>query len=130
MSNKLDRLLQQFEHAVDSFSRVLDQEKNEYIRDSAIQRFEFTFELAWKTMKAFLEEQGITVYSPRDSIKGTFQIGLIEENPDWLETIELRNLTSHTYNEATAEEIYEHLPKVLGLFKGLLDKLKGKAILF
>lgn len=126
MNSKLNYLLQQFERAVDRLSRALEQDKNEYIRDSAIQRFEFTFELAWKTMKTFLNEQGITVYSPRDSIKGSFQIGLIGENPAWLEMIELRNLTSHVYNEVAAEEIYERLPKMLELFKNLLDTLNKK----
>src|SRR3989337_3793326 len=105
MSSKFQAILHQFERAVGKFSDVLEQEKNEYIRDSAIQRFEFTFELAWKTLKAFLEEQGITVYSPRDSLRSAFQIGLIGETPAWLGMIELRNLTSHTYNEAIAGEI-------------------------
>lgn len=126
MSNKFQAILQQFERAVGKFSDVLEQEKNEYMRDSAIQRFEFTFELAWKTLKAFLEEQGITVYSPRDSFKGAFQVGLIDEEPTWLETIELRNLTTHTYNESTAEEIYDALPRILVLYKKLLESLKAR----
>ena len=126
MSSKFHAILHQFERAVGKFSNVLEQEKNEYIRDSAIQRFEFTFELAWKTLKAFLEEQGITVYSPRDSFKGAFQTGLIDEDPTWLETIELRNLTTHTYNESTAEEIYDALPRILVLYKKLLESLKTR----
>lgn len=129
MSNKFQAILQQFERAVGKFSDVLEQEKNEYMRDSAIQRFEFTFELAWKTLKAFLEEQGITVYSPRDSFKGAFQLGLIDEETTWLEMIELRNLmtlTTHTYNESTAEEIYDALPRILVLYKKLLENLKAR----
>lgn len=126
MSNKFQAILQQFERAVGKLSDVLEQEKNEYIRDSAIQRFEFTFELAWKTLKAFLEEQGITVYSPRDSFKGAFQLGLLDEETTWLEMIELRNLTTHTYNESTAEEIYAALPRILVLYKKLLESLKAR----
>jgi len=126
MSNKFQAILQQFERAVGKFSDVLEQEKNEYMRDSAIQRFEFTFELAWKTLKAFLEEQGITVYSPRDSFKGAFQLGLMDEETTWLEMIELRNLTTHTYNESTAEEIYDALPRILVLYKKLLESLKSR----
>ena len=130
MSSKLQILVRQFERAVGKLSNVLEQEKNEYIRDSAIQRFEFTFELAWKTVKAFLEEQGIIVYSPRDSLKSAFQTGLTEEDPDWLGMIELRNLTSHTYNELVAEEIYRALPRMLTLYKDLLRELKkrGQAV--
>lgn len=127
MSGKLQNLILQFEKAVVKFTDVLKQEKNEYIRDSAIQRFEFTFELSWKAMKAYLEEQGIIVYAPRDSIKGAFQAGLIEDDSVWLEMIELRNLTSHTYNESTAEEIYSALPDTLESFQKLLHSLKQKA---
>src|SRR3989338_3488463 len=101
MNSKPQSLLQQFERAVGKLSDVLGQKQDEYIRDSAIQRFEFTFELAWKTLKAFLEEQGM---------------------------IELRNLTSHTYNEAIAEEIYRALPKILTLYMDLLAKLKKKIL--
>ena len=126
MSSKFQAILQQFERAVGKFSDVLEQEKNEYMRDSAIQRFEFTFELAWKTLKAFLELQGITVYSPRDSFKGAFQLGLLDEETTWLEMIELRNLTTHTYNESTAEEIYDALPRILVLYKKLLENLKAR----
>lgn len=127
MNGKLKNLVLQFEKAVVKLSDVLKQEKNEYIRDSAIQRFEFTFELAWKAMKGFLEEQGIVVYSPRESVKGAFQAGLIEEDSAWLEMIELRNLTSHTYNESTAEEIYDALPGVLERCRELLNSLKEKS---
>lgn len=126
MSSKLQSLLRQFERAVGKLSDVLEQNKDEYIRDSAIQRFEFTFELAWKTVKVFLEEQGVTAYSPRESLRSAFQVGLIEDDPDWLGTIELRNLTSRTYNELIAEEIYRALPKILTLYKDLLVKLKKK----
>ena len=126
MSSKLEVLLPLFERAVGKLSDALNQEKNEYIRDSAIQRFEFTFELAWKTMKAYLEEQGIRVYSPRESLKGAFQSGLINDDPNWLRTIELRNLTTHTYNESIADEIYGALPAILVLYAGLLVKLKNR----
>ena len=125
MSSKFQILIRQFEQAVGKLSDALEQKKNEYIRDSSIQRFEVTFELAWKAIKAFLEEQGITAYSPRECMKGALKTGLIEDNPDWLRMIELRNLTSHTYNEEVAEEIYAALPGLLVLYKKLLAELKN-----
>jgi len=126
MSSKLQILLPLFEKVVAKLSDVLKQEKTEYIRDSAIQRFECTFELAWKTLKAYLEEQGVLVYSPRDSLRGAFQSGLINEDPNWLKTIELRNLTSHTYNESTTDEIYSALPDILALYESLVTSLKDR----
>jgi nucleotidyltransferase substrate binding protein (TIGR01987 family) len=123
MSSKLDNLKGQMGAAVKRFQDVMRQGKNEYIRDSAIQRFEFTFELAWKTMKAYLEEKGINEYSPRDVIRSSFQVGLIENDPKWLEMIITRNLTSHMYNEAMAEKVYASLSVYLPLFEKLVKNL-------
>lgn len=75
-------------------------------RAGIIQFFETTFELSWKLMKDYLEDQGyIDIRSPRDAVKRFFETGLIPEAADWLKGLEDRNLTSHTYNEATAREV-------------------------
>lgn len=129
MSNEWQTLIPTLEKAIDRLTSVLKKKKDEYIRDSAIQRFEFTFELVWKSLKAYLEAQGVKVYSPRDSLRAAFQVGLIGGNPRWLKTIKLRNLISHTYSEKTAEEIYKALPAVLVLYKGLLVELKRRGSL-
>jgi len=125
MKSKLDNLVCQLKDACAKFEDVLQQEKNEYIRDSAIQRFEFTFELTWKTLKAYLEEKGVRAYSPKDAIKGAFQVGLIEENTKWLEMIETRNLTSHVYKEAMAEKVYSSLAGYIPLIKKLIKDIEG-----
>ncbi len=64
-----------------------------------IQRFEFTIELAWKTLKDFLEEQGFLVASPRDTIRQGLASGFITEGQDWYDAIHYRNLLSHMYDE-------------------------------
>ena len=71
-----------------------------------IQGFEYTHELAWNTLKDFLEERGVkNVFGSRDTTREAFKIGLIENGEAWMKMIESRNLTSHTYNEETAAEI-------------------------
>jgi len=71
-----------------------------------IQAFEYTHELAWNTMKDFLEEQGIrNLYGSKDVTRKAFKTGLIENGEAWMEMIKSRNLTSHTYDEAVASEI-------------------------
>lgn len=72
-----------------------------------IQSFEYTHELAWKTLKDFLEEKGnvTTIYGPKDATKEAFKVGLIKDGEIWMNMIKSRNLTSHTYNEDTASEI-------------------------
>jgi nucleotidyltransferase substrate binding protein (TIGR01987 family) len=117
MSEKLHNLLRLLDTALRRLEGALAQPVNEFVRDSAIQRFEFTFELFWKSLKAYAEESGVEVYSPRDSVRTAFQLGLIREHPDWFRMLEDRNLTSHTYNEATAETIYSHLPTYLRLIR-------------
>jgi nucleotidyltransferase substrate binding protein (TIGR01987 family) len=117
MSDKLRNLLQVLDAALTRFEGALAQPVNEFVRDSAIQRFEFTFELFWKSLKAYAEETGLEAYSPRDSMRTAFQLGLIQEHPDWLRMIEDRNLTSLTYNEVTADTIYSHLPSYLLLIR-------------
>ena len=77
--------------------------------DATIQRFEFSFELAWKLMKAVLEYEGIEANSPRSSIREGWKQGLISDAEAWLDMMEKRNLSSHTYDENAAREIYREV---------------------
>ena len=71
-----------------------------------IQFFEMSYELAWNTMKDYLEEQGfIDVKSPRAAIKKAFEVGLINDGYSWMELLSDRNLTSHAYDEEKATEV-------------------------
>ncbi|MBR1729508.1 MAG: HI0074 family nucleotidyltransferase substrate-binding subunit [Selenomonadaceae bacterium] len=97
--------------------------------DGVIQRFEFCFELSWKLMKAYLSFEGIESNSPRSSIRESFKIGLITEAEDWLDMLEKRNLSSHTYDEETAIEIYQHISqKYISLLINFKEELQGKLI--
>jgi nucleotidyltransferase substrate binding protein (TIGR01987 family) len=71
-------------------------------RAGLIQFFEMAFELGWKLLKDVLEAEGFTINSPRDAIKQAFQSTLIRQGHDWLDALEDRNLTTHTYNDQTA----------------------------
>ncbi|MBM2816583.1 MAG: nucleotidyltransferase substrate binding protein, family [Ignavibacteria bacterium] len=68
-----------------------------------VQSFEFTFELALKTVKDYLYEQGIPTNFPREAIKEGFRTGIIEDGHTWLEMLEKRNELTHTYNSEVAE---------------------------
>ena len=71
-----------------------------------IQGFEYTHELAWKTLKNFLEAQGIVnLYGSRDTTRAAFRNGLIENGEVWMDMVDKRNLTSHTYDEKTAAQV-------------------------
>lgn len=78
------------------------------LRDATIQRFEFTFEAAWKALQMYLQYQGLEANGPRQALKQAFAQGLIptpEEADIWMDMLEDRNLTTHTYREELAEAI-------------------------
>ncbi|AFV12544.1 nucleotidyltransferase, nucleotide binding domain protein [Thermacetogenium phaeum DSM 12270] len=97
-----------YRKAVLRLKEALDEDSsNPLLYDGVIQRFEFTYELAWKLMKAYLEYEGIAeVSSPRAAFKEAFAAGLIFEGDVWIDMIGDRNLAAHTYNEEMAKEIY------------------------
>lgn len=80
-------------------------------RAGLIQFFEMAFELGWKLLKDYLEAEGFKVQSPRDAMKQAFQAGLVSNGHSWIEALEDRNLTTHTYNEETAIAVEEKIRK-------------------
>ena len=98
--------LQNFEKAFLLLERTLEiRNPSEAEKGGLIQFYEMAFELAWKLMKDYLEEQGLTVNSPRQAIKQAFQSGVIDNGQQWIDALEDRNLTTHTYDESTADKV-------------------------
>lgn len=100
--------------AVDIVSSQMeeDEEIDELLEEGLIQRYEYTHELAWKVMKDYAEYQGITgLGGSRDAIRQTLQFGLID-SPNWMRSISDRNLTSHQYDEDTAQEIIKNITDI------------------
>lgn len=89
-----------------------EEEIDDLLKEGLIQRFEYTHELAWKVMKDYAEYQGYTdIRGSRDAIRKAFEMGLITDKR-WMESIEDRNMTSHNYDDETAEEIYEAIVNI------------------
>jgi nucleotidyltransferase substrate binding protein (TIGR01987 family) len=95
-------------------------------RDASIQRFEVTFELTWKTLKNVLEVEGITENTPRQVLRAAGSAGLIENVAEWLECVEIRNLTSHSYDEALADRVYSTIPKFSEAANLLLERVRTR----
>jgi nucleotidyltransferase substrate binding protein (TIGR01987 family) len=76
-------------------------------KEGATQRFEVAFELAWKTLKDYLEESGVIVnpVTPRNVIKEAFTAKLLEDAQVWIDMMLHRNLLSHTYDSKVFEEV-------------------------
>lgn len=116
---KFQATIQEFRDSVEELAQVLQKPKDEFMRDSAIKRFELAFDLSWKAIKAFLEEKGVFCVSPLGCFKESYRQGLIEFEEAWVEMVKTRNKTAHTYDEKLAEEVYNNLPQTLIMFKKL-----------
>jgi nucleotidyltransferase substrate binding protein (TIGR01987 family) len=120
LSNRIEDLAS----ALARLEDALAQPCNEWTRDASIQRFEFTFELAWKAVAAAARRQGLEVASPRRAWQTAFRLGWIDDDRLWFDMVEDRNRASHSYREATAEKIRERLPRYAVALRTLLDVLR------
>jgi len=113
MGNQDTRWIQRFQNFGKTFLLLQEtvQIKSPSVAERAglIQFFEMAFELAWKLLKDYEEEEGFMVKSPRDAIKQAFQANIITEGHTWIDALEDRNLTTHTYHEKIAIEVEERI---------------------
>lgn len=103
-------------------------EANDLAGDGLIQRFEFTFELAWKTLKAVFEDEGLTgLNSPKTVLREAFAADLIKDDELWLAMFSDRNSTVHIYSEQLAIEICHNIQGKYVIALGeLLEEIKAR----
>jgi nucleotidyltransferase substrate binding protein (TIGR01987 family) len=130
------RWIQRFTHFTKAFVRLKEavelarqRQLSKLEEQGLIQAFEFTHELAWNTLRDFLEDRGAqNLYGSKDATREAFKTGLIENGEAWMDMITSRNLTSHTYDEATAAKIASAILDVYFVefeaLQGKLEKLK------
>jgi nucleotidyltransferase substrate binding protein (TIGR01987 family) len=112
----------EFLKAIYRLEEACAQPESSFIHDSVIQRFEFTWELAWKMLKLRLAYLGIEALNPRDVMRQAVQTGLIADGNAWTEAQRQRNLTSHTYDEPLSFEVYAYIKNQgAALLRGLAD---------
>lgn len=134
MSDQDIRWIQRFNHFGKALTQLGDAVELAKVRplskleeQGLIQAFEFTHELAWNTLKDFLDGRGVqNLYGSRDATREAFKTGLIENGEAWMNMIQSRNLTSHTYDEATAAQIASSICTAYYVeFEALRIKLDG-----
>jgi nucleotidyltransferase substrate binding protein (TIGR01987 family) len=106
---------------------VLVNELNDLEKQGLIKAFEYTYELGWKTLQDLLKYNGyVDIVGPRPVIEQSFQDGYITDGMGWMQMHKSRNLTSHTYDKATANEIIQGIQssyfELLKDLKTRLDK--------
>jgi len=101
-------------------------EKDDLLRDGLIQRFEFTFELAWKTLKSIFEDEGLTgLNSPKTVLREALAAELINDEELWLAMLKDRNSTAHIYSEQLAIKICNNIQdKYANELKELAEKIE------
>ena len=132
----LEKKLSDFDNALtrlqESYEKTIEHEKDDdfsFFRDSTIQRFEFTLEIAWKSIKTFLLEQdGVECRSPKACMRDFFSAGYIDhaEAGELLSMIDDRNLATHTYHESLADEIFMHIQNYIILLKSIYVTIQAK----
>ena len=120
--NNYEKALSQLTDAV---GLSLQRELSDLEKQGLIQAFEFTHELAWNTLKNFLEYKGQSgIYGSRDATRKAFELELIEDGDSWMQMIQNRNRSSHSYNQKVMQEIIEAiLAAYHQQFLRLADKL-------
>lgn len=111
----------ELQKAEKSLREVLAMPYSDVVRDAAIQRFEFCIELAWKMLK---KKMGSSSVAPKAIVREGAQQGLIADPSEWIRYIDARNLTSHTYNEETARNVFETVQRFLPDLEKLRKKLE------
>ncbi|GFO98131.1 nucleotidyltransferase substrate binding protein [groundwater metagenome] len=124
---KLRIVVEQAGRALTTLKEITQEPYSVIVRDAAIQRFEYSYEIFWKLLKEYLRErEGIICDSPKSCFKEAFKVKLFteEETIKALEMTDDRNQTAHTYHEEVAMEIY---PKIKGYYE-LMDKVHRKIL--
>ncbi|MGE0447691.1 MAG: HI0074 family nucleotidyltransferase substrate-binding subunit [Vicinamibacterales bacterium] len=120
-------LLGDGQRAVARLADALAQPETEFVRDAAIQRFEFSFELTWKAIQAVARLEGQDCTSPRTALSTAWRNGWLDDETAWIEMLEDRNKTSHTYRDAVAKDVFgrlaHHLPRLRQLLTALSSRI-------
>lgn len=113
------------DNAIKSLKEGLSQEADDLRIDGVLQRFEFTFELAWKCIKDYLEIQGIvsSIGSPREIIQLAYKHNIIDDGEKWIEMMLSRNNLLHMYDKNVSRNIYD---KIKSEYVTLIERLQEK----
>ncbi|GAB4420719.1 MAG: nucleotidyltransferase substrate binding protein [Thermodesulfovibrionales bacterium] len=124
---RLQYALDRFSDAHKRLREAINEKETPLSIDGTIQRFEFTFELAWKVIQKFIRYEGFDCNTPRECLRKAYSAGIIDNDEIWLDMLDDRNKTSHIYNEAVAKGIFNRIRQdyVMEL-EGLRDLLSKR----
>jgi nucleotidyltransferase substrate binding protein (TIGR01987 family) len=126
----VQQAIETYRRAFYTFERVVQKEEQfkedgyyEYFLDVLIKRFEFTYEMSWKSIKRLLAFEGVKAKTPRSVFVEAFAIGLIKDQDSWVELMKTRNTTAHIYDQWQVELVKSEVIQTVALHKSLLEAI-------
>jgi len=126
---KLEQTQNDFTNALRALEEAVLEATSDLEIDGAIQRFEFTYELFWKLLRAYLQQQGIIVNTPKECFKEAYKLGILQDEETALKIVDDRNLTTHLYDQVTSREVFGRIKSVyVKLYTEALDRIRAREI--
>lgn len=116
--------LKELQTALERLKEAIPQVQNQLDKDGAIQRFEFVFELVWKTLKDYAEDKGrFDGASPKDAFRVAADLKLIDSPLNWFDFLKSRNEATHLYDEQKANDVFSQIPNFIRAVDNLISKI-------
>lgn len=116
--------LQELKKALGRLKEAMPEVQNQLDKDGVIQRFEFVFELVWKTLKDYAEDKGrFDGASPKDAFRVAADLGFIDDPLIWFDFLKSRNEATHLYDEQKANNVFSQIPKFIDAVENLIAKI-------
>jgi len=125
---RLEQIESDFGKALKALEEALSQAESDLEVDGAIQRFEFTYELFWKLLRAYLQQEGIVVNTPKECFKEAYGLGILNSEDIALRMVDDRNLTVHLYDKETSREVFDRIKSLyIAFYREAFDRIRRRA---
>lgn len=124
---EVDLAIRKFEKALQAFKQGVSEAKTDLEKDGVVQRFEFTFEAFWKSLKIYFANKGVSCRFPKDCLEEAFRSGIIGDEGVFLNMLKDRNITSHVYSEEESERVFLSIfqKNYASAFEGALKQMRS-----
>ena len=124
---RLEQIESDFGKALKALEEALSQAESDLEVDGAIQRFEFTYELFWKLLRAYLQQEGIVVNTPKECFKEAYGLGILNSEDIALRMVDDRNLTVYLYDKETSREVFDRIKSLyIAFYREAFDRIRRR----
>lgn len=124
---RLEQIESDFAKALKALEEAASEAKSDLEVDGAIQRFEFAYELFWKLVRAYLQQEGIVANTPKECFKEAYRLGVLNNEEAAFRLVDDRNLTVHIYDMKTSREVFDRIKSLYtGFYREAFDRIRRK----